>query len=284
MVPFLAFVVAMVSLTLISRSFLVLREYERAVTFWLGKLTGVRGAGLNFVLWPFVTYEKVSLRTVVLDVPPQDVITSDNVSVKVNAVVYFRVMDPIRAVIEIQDYSYGTSQIAQTTLRSVLGQAELDELLSSRDKLNSRLQEIVDLHTDPWGIKVTAVEIKHIDLPQEMQRAMAKQAEAEREKRAKVIHAEGELAASHKLAEAAEAVSKNPTTLQLRYLQTLAEIATERNSTIVFPLPIEILRAFGLNIAPASPFQTSAFQTSQSQTVPPTGLGAKPAAEPPASP
>ena len=243
---FLLFVVGSIVLTVFSRSFLVLREYERAVTFWLGKLDGVKPPGLNLVLWPFITYEKVSLRTMVLDVPPQDVITKDNVSVKVNAVVYFRVMDPVKAILQIQDYSYATSQMAQTTLRSVLGQAELDELLSERDRLNARLQEIVDHQTDPWGIKVTSVEIKHIDLPQEMQRAMARQAEAEREKRAKVIHAEGELAASEALGQAANVVGLNPITLQLRYLQTLSEIATERNSTIIFPLPIDMLQAFGL--------------------------------------
>ncbi len=242
---FLIFLVGSIALTVLSRSFVVLREYERAVTFWLGKLAGVRPAGLQMVLWPFITYEKVSLRTMVLDVPPQDVITKDNVSVKVNAVVYFRVLDPVKAILNIQDYAYATSQMAQTTLRSVLGQAELDQLLSERDRLNAALQEIVDRQTDPWGVKVTSVEIKHIDLPQEMQRAMARQAEAEREKRAKVIHAEGELAASVKLALAANEVSKNPIALQLRYLQTLSEIATERNSTIIFPLPIEMMNAFG---------------------------------------
>lgn len=243
---FVLFIIGSLVLTVFSRSFVVLREYERAVTFWLGKLTGVRPPGLQLVLWPFVTYEKVSLRTIVHDVPPQDVITKDNVSVKVNAVVYFRVMDPVKAIVQIQDYAYATSQMAQTTLRSVLGQAELDELLSERDRLNAQLQEIVDRQTDPWGIKVTSVEIKHIDLPQEMQRAMAKQAEAEREKRAKVIHAEGELAASAALGEAANIVAKNPVTLQLRYLQTLGEIATERNSTIIFPLPIDMLQAWGM--------------------------------------
>jgi regulator of protease activity HflC (stomatin/prohibitin superfamily) len=185
----------------------------------------------------------MSLRTVVLDVPPQDVITRDNVSVKVNAVVYFRVVEPAKAVVEVENYLYATSQLAQTTLRSVLGQADMDELLSERDKLNAKLQEIIDMHTDPWGIKVSMVEVKHVDLPQEMQRAMARQAEAEREKRAKIIHAEGELQASHKLAEAAEIIAVNPVTLQLRYLQTLTEIATEKNSTIVFPLPIDTLSA-----------------------------------------
>ncbi len=184
---------------------------------------------------------KVSLRTIVLDVPPQDVITKDNVSIKVNAVVYFRIIDPKRAVIEIQDYHYATSQLSQTTLRSVLGQVELDELLSEREKLNSKLQEIIDEHTDPWGVKVSMVEIKYVDLPQEMQRAMAKQAEAERERRAKIIHAEGELQAADKLSEAATKMSKNSVTIQLRYLQTLTEISSENSSTIVFPLPIDFL-------------------------------------------
>ncbi|MDA8017108.1 MAG: slipin family protein [Thermoanaerobaculia bacterium] len=235
-------------LVFFSRSFIVLLEYERAVTFWLGKLADLKSPGLRFVFWPFVTYQKISLRTIVHDVPPQDVITRDNVSVQVNAVVYYRVVDPEKAVTEIEDFHFATSQLAQTTLRSVLGQADLDELLSERDKLNEQLQEIVDSQTDPWGIKVTAVEVKHVDLPQTMQRAMARQAEAEREKRAKVIHAEGELQASRTLAEAATEVSKNAVTLQLRYLQTLSDIATERNSTIIFPLPIELIRAFGSKI------------------------------------
>ncbi|MEO1085333.1 MAG: slipin family protein [Acidobacteriota bacterium] len=230
-------------LTWVTRSFVVLREYERAVTFWLGKLGDLKDPGLQFVFWPFVSFEKISLRTIVLDVPPQDVITRDNVSVKVNAVVYYRVIDPVKAVVEIENFEVATSQLAQTTLRSVLGQADLDELLSKREKLNEQLQEIVDSLTDPWGIKVAAVEVKHVDLPQEMQRAMAKQAEAEREKRAKVIHAEGELQASKTLALAANEVSQNPVTIQLRYLQTLSDIATERNSTIVFPLPIGLLNA-----------------------------------------
>ena len=194
-------------LIFVSRSFIVLREYERAVTFWLGKLSDLKQPGLRFVFWPFVSFEKISLRTEVQDVPPQDVITRDNVSVKVNAVVYFRVIDPEKAVMEIEDYKFATSQLAQTTLRSVLGQADLDELLSKREQLNNRLQEIVDTQTDPWGIKVSAVEVKHVDLPQEMQRAMAKQAEAEREKRAKIIHAEGENLAARTLASAAEEVS-----------------------------------------------------------------------------
>ncbi len=249
--PYLAFLlfVAAIGLTLLSKWFTVLREYERAVTFWLGKLDPIpKGPGFVFIFWPFQTMERISLRTVVLDVPPQDVITKDNVSVKVNAVVYFRVVDPCKAVVEVENYALATSQIAQTTLRSVLGQAELDELLSERDRLNEKLQEIVDAQTDPWGIKVASVEVKHVDLPQEMQRAMARQAEAEREKRAKIIHAEGELQASRTLARAADQISKNPVTLQLRYLQTLTDIATERNSTIIFPLPIDLLRAFGTNL------------------------------------
>ena len=242
----LIFVVGITVLVLISKWVNILREYERAVTFWLGKVSlEPKGPGLVFIFWPFETMERITLRTEVFDVPPQDVITRDNVSVKVNAVVYFRVVDPQKAVIEVENYRFATSQLAQTTLRSVLGQVELDELLGERDKLNDQLQEIVDSQTDPWGIKVSAVEVKHVDLPQEMQRAMARQAEAEREKRAKVIHAEGELQASEKLAEAANAISRNPVTLQLRYLQTLTDIASERNSTILFPLPIELLSAFG---------------------------------------
>ncbi|MDX1643880.1 MAG: slipin family protein [Thermoanaerobaculia bacterium] len=230
---------------LASRWINILNEYERAVTFWLGRLSPKpKGPGLVFIFWPFERMVKVSLRTVVHDVPEQDVITRDNVSVKVNAVVYFRVVDPSKAVVEVEDYLYATSQIAQTTLRSILGQADLDELLSERDKLNDQLQSIIDAHTDPWGIKVSSVEVKHVDLPQEMQRAMARQAEAEREKRAKVIHAEGELQASRGLREAADTLSRNPMTLQLRYLQTLTEIATEHSSTVVFPIPIDFLEAF----------------------------------------
>jgi regulator of protease activity HflC (stomatin/prohibitin superfamily) len=221
----------------------VLKEYERGVIFRLGRvLDKPKGPGLILVLSPIDKLVRIGLRTIVLDVPPQDIITRDNVSVKVNAVVYFRVLDPKKAVIEVQDYLYATSQLSQTTLRSVLGQAELDELLSERDKLNSRLQTIIDEHTDPWGIKVSMVEIKHVDLPQEMQRAMAKQAEAERERRAKIIHAEGENQASAKLLEAANTMSQNPTTLQLRYLQTLVEIGAENSTTIVFPMPIDLLK------------------------------------------
>jgi regulator of protease activity HflC (stomatin/prohibitin superfamily) len=237
--------VAVIVLFLLAQWVNVLREYERAVTFWLGRLSPrPKGPGLVFIFWPLERMVKISLRTVVLDVPSQDVITRDNVSVKVNAVLYFRVVDPSRAVVEVDNYLYATSQLAQTTLRAVLGQAELDELLSERDRLNARLQEIIDTHTDPWGVKVSMVEVKHVDLPQEMQRAMARQAEAEREKRAKIIHAEGEMQASARLTEAADTLSRNPMTLQLRYLQTLTEIAAEKNSTILFPLPMEIVRAF----------------------------------------
>jgi regulator of protease activity HflC (stomatin/prohibitin superfamily) len=233
-------------LFLFTRWVRILKEYERAVVFRLGRLLAhSTGPGLIFVFWPIDTVVKMSLRTVVHDVPPQDIITRDNVSVKVNAVVYFRVIDPAKAVVEVENYYFATSQIAQTTLRSILGQAELDELLSERDKLNAQLQEIIDAQTDPWGVKVSAVEVKHVDLPPEMQRAMARQAEAEREKRAKIIHAEGEFQASRQLAEAAEVIARNPVTLQLRYLQTVTEIASENNSTIFFPLPIEMLRALG---------------------------------------
>lgn len=220
----------------------VLREYERAVVFRLGRLVGSRGPGI-FILIPLVDRMiKVSLRTIAMDIPTQDVITKDNVSVKVNAVLYFRVMDPAKAVVQVEDYLYATSQIAQTTLRSILGQAELDDLLAEREKLNRELQAIIDAQTEPWGIKVTLVEVKHVDLPQEMQRAMAKQAEAERERRAKVIHANGEYQASKTLAKAAEIMAEHPQSLQLRYLQTLSEIATENNSTIVFPLPIDLIK------------------------------------------
>jgi regulator of protease activity HflC (stomatin/prohibitin superfamily) len=242
-------IVFIIGIFLFSRWVNILKEYERAVTFWLGRLSPhPKGPGLVLIFWPFETMVKVSLQTIVLDVPPQDIITRDNVSVKVNAIVYFRVVDPARAIVEVQNYLLATSQLAQTTLRSVLGQAELDDLLSERDKLNAQLQTIIDQHTDPWGIKVSMVELKNIDLPQEMQRAMAKQAEAEREKRAKIIHADGELQASVKLAEAGEIVSKNAVTLQLRYLQTLTEISAEKNSTIIFPFPIDLVKAFTQNL------------------------------------
>ncbi|MBD3867614.1 MAG: slipin family protein [Acidobacteria bacterium] len=222
----------------------VLPEYQRGVVFRLGRLRPQDyGPGL-FLLIPFVDrMVRISLRTIVHDVPPQDIITKDNVSVKVNAVVYFRVMNPRKAVVEVENYQYATSQLAQTTLRSVLGQFELDELLSGRDKINHQLQGILDRQTDPWGIKVSSVEVKHVDLPVEMQRAMAKQAEAEREKRAKIIHAEGEKLASVSLAEAAEQMGSNPVTLQLRYLQTLTEVAAEKNSTLIFPIPIDFMKS-----------------------------------------
>jgi regulator of protease activity HflC (stomatin/prohibitin superfamily) len=237
--------IVVIVLFLLSRWVNVLNEYERAVTFWLGRLSRQpKGPGLVLIFWPFEKMVKVSLRTEVHDVPSQDIITRDNVSVKVNAVVYFRVVEPSRAIVEVANYLYATSQLAQTTLRSVLGQADLDELLSEREQLNARLQTIIDQHTDPWGIKISMVELKHVDLPVEMQRAMARQAEAEREKRAKIIHAEGEMQASAKLAEAAGVISEQPIALQLRYLQTLTEIAAEKNSTILFPLPIEMLRSF----------------------------------------
>ena len=229
---------------LLAMSLRILREYERGVVFQLGRFWAVKGPGLFFLIPVIQQMVKVDLRTVVLDVPPQDVITRDNVSVKVNAVLYFRVVEPGRAVVEVENYLYATSQLAQTTLRSVLGQADLDELLSEREQLNVKLQEIIDTHTDPCGIKVSMVEVKNVDLTQEMQRAMARQAEAEREKRAKIIHASGELEASAKLAEAAIVMSENPVTLQLRYMQTLTEISAEKNSTIIFPLPIELMKAF----------------------------------------
>ncbi|RLA95335.1 MAG: slipin family protein [Deltaproteobacteria bacterium] len=222
----------------------VLNEYERGVIFRLGRLIGAKGPGLIILIPIIDKMQKVSLRLVTLDVPSQDVITRDNVSVKVNAVVYFRVMEPNKAVVEVENYLYATSQLAQTTLRSVCGQAELDELLSEREKLNTKLQEILDKATDPWGIKVSNVEVKHIDLPDEMKRAMAKQAEAERERRAKIIHADGEFQAAKKLAEAANRIATEPVALQLRYLQTLSEVATENNSTTLFPIPIDLLKPF----------------------------------------
>ncbi|MCA1582837.1 MAG: slipin family protein [Acidobacteria bacterium] len=223
----------------------VLKEYERAVTFWLGRLgSHPKGPGLVLIFWPFETMVRMSLRTIVHDVPAQDIITRDNVSVKVNAVVYFRVVEPDKAVVQVENYLYATSQLAQTTLRSVLGEAMLDELLSEREKLNVALQNVIDQHTQPWGIKVSLVEVKQVDLPPEMQRAMARQAEAEREKRAKIIHAEGEFQAAAQLSRAAEVIGREPATLQLRYLQTLTEIGNEKNTTIVFPLPIDLLRAF----------------------------------------
>ncbi len=222
----------------------VLREYERGVVFRLGRVIGAKGPGLIILIPILDRMTKVSLRLVAMDVPAQDVITKDNVSVKVNAVVYFRVVDSVNAVIQVENYLFATSQLAQTTLRSVCGQVELDELLSERDHINTQLQQILDTHTDPWGIKVSTVEVKHIDLPQEMQRAMAKQAEAERERRAKVINAEGEWQAAERLAQAAKVISVHPQALQLRYLQTLREVASENNSTTLFPLPIDLFKPF----------------------------------------
>jgi regulator of protease activity HflC (stomatin/prohibitin superfamily) len=244
-IPFALLAVVVVALYFLF-SIKILNEYERAVVFRLGKLLDhPKGPGVIFVFAPLDKMVRVSLRTIVMDVPPQDVITRDNVSVKVNAVVYFRVMEPRRAIVEVESYHYATSQLAQTTLRSVLGQVEMDDLLSERDRLNAQLQQILDQHTDPWGIKVSAVEVKHVDLPPDMQRAMARQAEAEREKRAKIIHADGELLASEKLAQAAAVIATEPVSITLRYLQTLTEIASEKNSTIVFPLPIELINLIG---------------------------------------
>ena len=224
--------------------FRTIMEYERGVIFRLGRIRKIKLAGLRWIIPGIERMVKISLRTITLDVPPQDVITKDNVSVKVNAVVYFRVIDPIRAVVQVEDYLYATSQLSQTTLRSVLGQHELDQLLSERDKINMELQAILDKQTDIWGIKVSVVEVKHIDLPEEMRRAMARQAEAERERRAKIIGAEGEFQSAQKLREASDIMSQNPISLQLRYLQTLAEIATENNSTTIFPVPIDFLKFF----------------------------------------
>ncbi len=222
----------------------VLKEYQRGVVFRLGKVIGLKGPGL-IIVWPMIDHiRRVDLRVVAMDVPPQDVITLDNVSVRVNAVVYFRVIDPKKAVLEVENYIYATSQLAQTTLRSVLGEASLDELLSQRDEINAKLQNILDRMTDPWGIKVSTVEVKHVDLPEDMQRVMARQAEAERDRRAKIIRAEAEFQASQKLAEAADIIDAHPVALQLRYMQTLSEIAVENNSTTIFPLPIELLKPF----------------------------------------
>ncbi|MBI5171143.1 MAG: slipin family protein [Candidatus Eisenbacteria bacterium] len=227
----------------IANSVRIVREYERLVVFRLGRLVGERGPGLVLLIPVIETAVKVGLRTVTMDVPPQDVITRDNVTVKVNAVVYFRVVDSRSAIVQVENYLYATSQIAQTTLRSILGQQELDELLSEREKLNQALQQVIDRQTEPWGVKVTNVEVKNVDLPQEMQRAIARQADAERERRAKVINAEGEFQAAARLAEAAAVIGKEPAALQLRYLQTLAEIATENNSTTIFPIPIDLMGA-----------------------------------------
>ena len=237
-------VVIVAVLIFLANAIRILREYERGVIFRLGRLIAVKGPGL-IILIPFIDkMVKVSLRTVVMDVPPQDIITKDNVSLKVNAVVYFRVMFPEKAIVEVENFLFATSQLSQTTLRSVLGQSELDDLLSEREKINAHLQKIIDHQTEPWGIKVSNVEVKHIDLPQEMQRAMAKQAEAERERRSKIIAAEGEFQASQRLSDAAQILSSQPSALTLRYLQTLREIATENNSTTIFPVPIDLLRPF----------------------------------------
>lgn len=247
MITYPLIIVGLVVLYLLN-SIKVLREYERGVIFRLGRvLPQPKGPGLIFVFSPIDRIVRISLRLITMDIPPQDVITKDNVTVKVNAVLYFRVIDPLKCVIEVQDYIYATSQLAQTTLRSLLGQVPLDDLLSEREKLNTRLQEIIEQHTGPWGIKVQLVEMKQVDLPENMQRAIAKQAEAERERRAKVIHADGEFQAADKLTQAADIISRNPQALQLRFLGTLAEIATEKNSTIVFPLPLELLRAFSFD-------------------------------------
>lgn len=240
-----------VLLALLFSGFKVLKEYERGVVFRLGRFAGVRTAGLKWIIPGVDKMQRVALREIVMDVPSQEVITRDNVSVKVNAVLYFRVLHPEKAVIQVENYLYGTSQLAQTTLRSVCGQAELDDLLAERDRINLQLQEIIDLQTEPWGVKVRAVEVKQIDLPVEMQRAMAKQAEAEREKRSKIIHAEGEFQASQRLADAAGVLSEEPAALQLRYLQTLSEISTENASTTIFPIPIDILRPFYTDAANA---------------------------------
>ena len=240
-----AFIVIIVFvIMLLASAIRILREYERGVIFRLGRLIGSKGPGLILLIPIIDRMVKVSLRTIVLDVPPQDVITRDNVSVKVSAVVYFRVIDASKAIVEVENFLFATSQLSQTTLRSILGQSELDELLAEREKINKWLQEIIDMQTEPWGIKVSLVEVKHIDLPQEMQRAMAKQAEAERERRAKVIAAEGEFQASAKLAEAAKVLSADPAALQLRYLQTLTIVAAENNSTTLFPIPIDLLKPF----------------------------------------
>jgi len=237
-------VVLVMGVALVGSAVRVLFEYERGVVFRLGRFAGVKGPGLRFIIPVVDKLVKVSLRTVAMDVPPQDVITKDNVSVKVNAVLYFRVVAPEKSLIEVENYLYATSQLAQTSLRSVLGQSELDELLAQRDRINQHLQEILDRQTDPWGVKISNVEIKHVDLPLEMQRAMARQAEAERERRSKVIHAEGEFQASQKLADAAKIISTENGALQLRFLQTLTEVSAEKNSTIIFPIPIDLISPF----------------------------------------
>lgn len=237
-------VIIFLVLYFLSSAIKILREYERGVVFRLGRIIPVKGPGL-VIIWPIIDkLVKVGLRVVTMDVPSQDIITRDNITVKVNAVVYFRVMDPIKAITEVEDFFFATSQIAQTTLRSILGQSQLDDLLSKREELNAELQKVIDFQTEPWGIKVTAVEVKNVDLPAEMLRAIAKQAEAERERRAKIIHAEGEYQASQKLADAANIIATAPSAMQLRFLQTLTEIATEKNSTIIFPVPIDLIKPF----------------------------------------
>ena len=240
MFPYATLTLIFLAIVILSSAIKVLREYERAVIFRLGRSIGQKGPGLIILIPIIDKMVKIPLRTVTMDVPPQDVITRDNVSVKVNAVIYFRVLEPTKAVLQVENYLYATSQIAQTTLRSTLGESELDDLLSKREKINQELQMVIDRHTEPWGIKVSTVEVKNVDLPQEMQRAIARQAEAERERRAKVINAEGELQASQKLQEAATVIAREPLAMQLRYLQTLSEIATENSSTIVFPVPIDL--------------------------------------------
>ena len=248
MLPFIAIIIIIVFF--LSTSIRILNEYERGVIFRLGRVINAKGPGLIILIPVIDKMVKVSLRLIVVDVDPQDVITRDNVSVKVNAVIYFRVVDTVKAVVEVENYQYAMTQLAQTTLRSICGQAELDELLSAREKINSQLQEILDSHTDQWGIKVATVELKHIDLPQEMQRAMAKQAEAERERRAKIINAEGEQQAAAKLAEAAQIIESHPMALQLRYLQTMREMSAEQNTTTIFPVPLDMFKPF-LNLANA---------------------------------
>jgi regulator of protease activity HflC (stomatin/prohibitin superfamily) len=242
--PVITFVIIVFALLVLVNAIRILREYERGVVFRLGRLMAIKGPGLILLIPIVDKMVKVSLRTLVLDVPPQDVITQDNVSIKVNAVVYFRVIQPQKSIVEVENYLTATSQLSQTTLRSVLGQSDLDDLLSQREKINQKLQQIIDAHTEPWGIKVSNVEVKQIDLPQEMQRAMAKQAEAERERRSKVIAAEGEYQASQRLADAAQILNEQPSAITLRYLQTLREIATEKNSTTIFPVPIDLLKPF----------------------------------------
>lgn len=243
--PGTGFLVAVfVVLFIVWNSIYILKEYERGVVFRLGRVRPLKGPGLTFIIPVVDKLLKVSLRTVTMDVPPQDIITKDNITVKVNAVVYFRPLDPVKAITEVEDYVYATSQIAQTTLRSILGQSQLDDLLSKRDELNVDLQKVIDDQTEPWGVKVSAVEVKNVDLPSEMLRAIARQAEAERERRAKIIHAEGEQQAAQKLAEAASVLGRQTSALQLRYLQTLTEIATEKNSTILFPIPLDIIEPF----------------------------------------